>query len=207
MTHFTDMTGLFGSAVAIVALSARLLGAFRIRRMAWLLTAIFLATLIPVGGMPLAGYLRGAVGDLSITSMLLLFLGLLPGMRDWTIPPERNSVLLLSAGTAVFFYPLALGWGGFDPYRLGYGNYGFLAGLLGVALVAAWRGLPTLAVAIAMAVSAWSAGWYESTNLWDYLLDPLVSVYALAAVFAQGMRRLKAARARPLTAGVTSRRD
>lgn len=204
MTHFTDMTGLLGSALAMVALSARLLGLLRIRRF-WPLTAIFIAALIPLGSMPAAAYLRGAIGDLSTTSMLLLLLGLLPGMRDWNVPPERDRSLFLIACTAAVFYPLALGWGGFDPYRLGYGNAWFLGVLLGVTLLAVWRRLPTLAGAIALAVLAWSAGWYESTNIWDYLLDPLVSIYAMVAVTVQGVCRVKAARARPLTAGATSR--
>ena len=188
----------------MVALSAWLLGLLGIRRF-WPLAAIFIAALIPMAGMPAAAYLRGVIGDLSTTSMLLLLLGLLPGKRDWNIPPERNKLLGLIACTAVVFYPLALGWGGFDPYRLGYGNAWFLGVLLGVALLAVWSRLPTLACAIALAVLAWSAGWYESTNIWDYLLDPLVSTYAMVALMVQGVRRVKAARARPLTAGATSR--
>jgi len=38
-----------------------------------------------------------------------------------------------------------------------------------------------LALSIALAVAAWSFGWYESTNLWDYLLDPWLAIYALIA--------------------------
>lgn len=193
MTHFTDVTGLLGSAIAIVAVSAQMPGVSRLAnaRRNWLLAAVFVAVLIPTGGLPMAAYLRGAIGDLSTTAVLLLCSGLLHGMRNRTNPPGKDGLLPLAAITAVIFYPLALGWGSFDPYRLGYGDYWFLAGLLGVALYAVWRGLATMAVAIALGVLAWSTGWYESTNLWDYLLDPLVSVYAVFALSMRGIRKLR----------------
>lgn len=66
-----------------------------------------------------------------------------------------------------------------------------LAYLLGLALLAAWQGLPAITFTLAAAVLAWSAGWYESANLWDYLLDPLVAAYAVAALIKQGIRKLR----------------
>lgn len=194
MMNLTDATGLLGSAIAITVVSSKMLGVFKLPRvrLGWLLAAIFFAALLPIGGLPLAGYLRGAIGDLSITSLLLLCAALLHSLSGWPTPPDRNKLLLLIVFTAAVLYPLALGWGNFDPYRLGYGNYWFLACLLGLALLAVLRGLPTIAFAIALAVLAWSAGWYESNNLWDYLLDPLVAVYAAVAIITQGIRRLRA---------------
>ncbi|HMC13942.1 MAG TPA: hypothetical protein VKG67_06340 [Gallionellaceae bacterium] len=194
MIHFTDATGLLGSAIAIVAVSSRMLGVFRLprARLGWLLVTVFVATLFPIGGLPLAGYLRGTIGDLSITSLLLLFMAFLRSLRGWPTPPDRNKLLLLNVFTAVGFYPLALGWGGFDPYRLGYGSYWFLACLLGLALLLVFRRLSTIAFTIGLAVLAWSIGWYESTNIWDYLLDPMISIYAAVAIIRQGIRRLRA---------------
>lgn len=117
MIHLTDATGLLGSALAIVALGAKMPGVSRIARAnrGWLLAAMFVAALIPVGGLPLAGYLRGAIGDLSITSLLLLCAALLQAQRGWPSPPGRDKLLLAAAATGAVFYPLALGWGDFDP--------------------------------------------------------------------------------------------
>lgn len=194
MIHFTDITGLLGSAIAMVAVSSKVLGAFRFARvrLAGMLAAVFVAALLPVGGLPLAGYLRGAIGDLSITSMLLLSMSLLHTLRGWPTPQDRNKLLLATALTAAVFYPLALGWGNFDPYRLGYGNDWFLACMLGLALLAVWGKLPTIALAIALAVLAWSAGWYESSNIWDYLLDPLLAIYAAVAIIMQNIKMFRA---------------
>jgi hypothetical protein len=69
----------------------------------------------------------------------------------------------------------------FDPYRLGYANLWFMLALLALAIWSSLRYSTLLALGIALAVAAWSAGWYESPNLWDYLLDPWLAIYALLA--------------------------
>jgi len=191
--QFTDVTGLAGCAIAIVALAAKVPGVSRLSRTRrrGLLAAVFFAALLPVGALPLAGYVRGATGDLSIASLLLLGMGLLRALHGVPMPPDRNKLLSLIVLVAIAFYPWALGWSNFDPYRLGYGSYWLLAGLLGIALLSYWQELPTVALAIGLAVLAWSTGWYESANLWDYLLDPLVSIYAAMVLATQGIRRLR----------------
>jgi hypothetical protein len=42
--------------------------------------------------------------------------------------------------------------------------------------------LQVLPALVATALLAWSLGLLESGNLWDYLLDPWLSIYALAYV-------------------------
>jgi hypothetical protein len=196
MIRFVDATGLLGNAVALSALASRVPGFSRlgIGTRHSVLAAVMVGAFVPLGGgLPLAAYLRGAIGDLSVTSLLLLLLYLARLVRGVALPAPvlagREALLALVAATAVVFYPLALGWGSFDPYRLGYGSYGLLAALLVLALAAAFRRASLLALAIALAVLAWSARWYASTNLWDYLLDPLLSVYAIIALAGHALRR------------------
>lgn len=197
MMHYTDATGLLGEAIAIAAIASRAPGVARLapRARRALLGVALLASFIPIGGLPLAAYLRGVVGDLSIASLVLLALYLArfcgTGAVVEAVSSGRQALLALAAVTAVVFYPLALGWGGFDPYRLGYGSYALLGGLLGLTLWGALRDRVLVAVVISLAVAAWSAGWYESGNLWDYLLDPLVSAYALGALARRGLRELR----------------
>jgi hypothetical protein len=83
---------------------------------------------------------------------------------------------------AILFYPLVLGLGMFDPYRLGYANLWFMLTLLGLAVWSSLRYSTLFALCIALAVAAWGAGWYESPNLWDYLLDPWLALYACAVL-------------------------
>lgn len=194
MHNFTDLAGLAGVASALAAALLLLPWIKRLtsRQRAWATGAVFVATLIPFNVLPIAAYVRGATGDLSITTLVLLWCALL---RPWTVcaaADHRHRLALLAfvALAAVALYPMALGFGAFDPYRLGYGNGQFVAALLLIALAAWFRKNYLLALCIALATLAWAAGWYESGNLWDYLLDPFVSIYALAAIMTHAVKTL-----------------
>jgi len=99
-------------------------------------------------------------------------------------------LLVLVSLAAIALYPMALGLGAFDPSRLGYGSGSFVTVLLLVVLVAWILKRYLIAFTISLAAFAWAAGWYESANLWDYLLDPFVSIYALAAIVKQAIKAL-----------------
>ena len=195
MIHFTDITGLAGVASAITTTLltlpaiARLFKPYR----AILLGAVFVLVHIPFAGMPVAAYLRGVTGDLSITTLVLLWCALLkPWLDSSMLSDTRTSYTLLTlvALTALALYPMALGVGAFDPYRLGYGDPLFVSVLLLITLVAwSWK-YTLIALCIALATLAWSINWYESGNLWDYMLDPFVSIYALAAVMIDALKAI-----------------
>ncbi|MDE2117812.1 MAG: hypothetical protein KGJ19_04375 [Betaproteobacteria bacterium] len=194
MINFTDMTGLASSATAMALAALLLPGVARMPKsgLALLVSTVALASIIPLAGLPAAAYVRGVIGDLSITSLVLLMLAILRPLFGWRSSASKAGFTLqiLITIAALGLYPLALGLGYFDPYRLGYGNLWFLSVLLVVALAACFRGLPVVALCIALAVLAWDIGWYESNNLWDYLLDPLLSIYAVSAVMRHGVQTL-----------------
>ena len=194
MPHFTDITGLASVASETAASLLLLPGIARLTKshLAILLGALFVLMLIPFGGMPLAAYVRGVTGDLSITTMILLWSAML---RPWfgcvaVETKHRFALLILIALAALVLYPMALGLGTYDPYRLGYGNPQLIVVLLLLALAAWFRRSSLIALCIALAVLAWAVGWYESDNLWDYLLDPFVAIYALAAIISCGVKTL-----------------
>lgn len=191
--HFTDLTGLAGIAFAIVTLALRFPVVARLHAKPQIVLAVglLLAAVLPFGGLSAAEYVRGVTGDLSITTLVLLgFLlcrkfrlsPLCFGDEDASLRSNTNSVLLLIAIGALVLYPFALGIGMVDPYRLGFGDHGFIAGLLGLALAAWIWHYTRIALCLSLAALAWSVGWYESNNLWDYLLDPWLAIYAIAAV-------------------------
>lgn len=189
MMHFTDITGLAGIALAIIVLVLRLpiLLNFRGAQKAVLALVICMILALPIGGLSALEFVRGVSGDLSITTLLLL---LSLSQSGLLVDRQKYRVLLLVAVGAIALYPFALGVGMLDSYRLGFGNAWFLAGLLLVAMLAWWRQCYVVAAGIALAVLAWSIGWYESNNLWDYLLDPWVSIYAMAALVRQAVALL-----------------
>jgi hypothetical protein len=181
----TDLTGLFGITLGVVALLFRLpqLKTLPLTGKAGVLGAAIIVLSIPFGGLSLAGVVRGIAGDLSMTTLVFLALALVRSFSGYSFFEESNRQAALRAIliAAMLFYPLALGLSMFDPYRMGFGNVWFLLALLGLAVWASLRYSTLLALCVALGVAAWSLGWYESTNLWDYLQDPWLAVYAFAA--------------------------
>jgi hypothetical protein len=203
MPHYTDIAGLAGVASAMMAAVFLLLsGVARISHkprmgfsrlhLAGLLLALFVLVLIPFGGMPVAAFVRGATGDLSITTLVLLWCALLRPWCDCATfgVKHRNMLLMLITLAAVMLYPLALGVGVLDPYRFGYGNPLFIVALFLIASAAWVQKSYLITLCISLAALAWVVGWYESSNLWDYLLDPFLSAYALCSIIIHAAKRL-----------------
>ncbi len=128
--------------------------------------------------LPLSAYVRGVTGELSIVTMLLLWSTLLPQNRK---TPLGFSVVV--AMLSIAFYPLALGYGMFDPYAWGYGTLGLLIGVVVFALICAMAGWVKGVWLFSLAIIAWSFHWHESTNLWDYILDPFLAVWSIYSIF------------------------
>jgi len=139
--------------------------------------------------LPLVAYVRGVTGDLSIVLTLLLWSSLLPSSK-----PTPIAFKLAVAIIAFCFYPFALGLGMIDPYAWGYGSIAFLIAVLVFAVVCALANWIKGVWIVAIAIIAWAAQWHESSNLWDYLLDPFLAIWALVAFVGMlyGRRRDKA---------------
>ena len=134
--------------------------------------------------LPLAAYVRGVVGDLSIVAMLLLWTSLLPMNKSAPLAFKFAIALV-----AIAFYPFALGLGMIDPYVWGYGSIAFFITVLFFALVCGIANWSKGVWIIAIAILAWAAHWHESSNLWDYLLDPFLAIWALTGLIAALYRR------------------
>ena len=184
----SDAFGLLGCDVLGLAVVATLIPLRRLppgARYAVMLAAAF-ALFIPFGDLPAAAYLRGVTGDVSVTTLVLAGAACIARLTGKALiePRDRQVLCQLLALAAALLYPFALGWTQFDPYALGYGSVGFVTVLLMVAL-AAWRAkLHAIVFIVIAAALAYLAGAYESRNLWDYLIDPLVCAYALARLLA-----------------------
>ena len=136
--------------------------------------------------LPLAAYVRGVVGDLSIVTLLLLLSSLFLNQRQ---APAGFKLGIVVVGFA--FYPFALGFTMFDPYAWGYGSIAFLIAVLLCAMVCVLANSIREAWMIAFAIIAWGISWHESANLWDYLLDPLLLAWAMLTLIAGVMRKRK----------------
>jgi hypothetical protein len=128
--------------------------------------------------LPLSAYVRGVTGDLSIVTLLLLWGSILPASQKTPLGFKVSVAFL-----AIVFYPLALGFGMFDPYALGYGSLGLLIAVTIFAVICGVAGWVKGVWILSLAMIAWTVRWHESANLWDYLLDPFLAIYCIVALF------------------------
>jgi len=195
MTNYTDLTGLAGVAFAMAALAMLLLRStlkhangdlreLNKGRCATLFVALLALMMIPINGMSLVAYVRGITGEMSITTIVLIGFWLTRYIFNLETSDNRERLALLMGISlaAMLLYPMALGATALDPYRWGYGEPLFVAVLLLAASIAWYKSSSLIAVSVSLAVLAWGCRWYESDNLWDYLLDPFVAVYALLSI-------------------------
>lgn len=127
--------------------------------------------------LPLSAYVRGVTGDLSIVTLLLLWSSVLPSAKKTPLGFKVPLALI-----AITFYPLALGFGMIDPYAWGYGSIGLLIAVVLFAMICGLVGWTKGVWILSFAIIAWAAHWHESANLWDYLLDPFLAIWALFAI-------------------------
>ena len=136
--------------------------------------------------LPLAAYVRAVTGDLSIVATLLLW-GTLLSSNQRSPLMFKFSVGLIAFG----FYPFALGFSMVDPYAWGYGSSVFLVMVLIFALICGLANWVKGVWLTGLAIIAWSVHWHESANLWDYLLDPFLAIWAIASVLGWVLHKRK----------------
>ena len=199
--QLTDFVAMLGLNLVLCAGCMHLLGWKAMTRTwaKWATAVFFVALWCPVGvaQLPVLAYIRGISSDLSITLVVMACVGLCHRVLGTPAIAgrERAAVFIAVAAAGLFLYPLALGWGDWDAYRPGWGSPGMLATLLLVSLLCWLKGLRLLPELVALALLAWTAGIMESGNLWDYLIDPWLVMWALLFVFLKCARLLfKAAR-------------
>ncbi|MDR1228608.1 MAG: hypothetical protein LBK55_06270 [Azoarcus sp.] len=169
-----------GYGLAITLLFARCAPWLRARpeRMAMALAAICALLYLPVAGISFLAVLRGALGDLSIVTLIFLSILLLRGPRP--LLPHAGFFVLM--GLAFFF--LSFGLLPLDLYALGYASAVLPCLTGGLAFLLWLRGWIVPSLALLAALAGWRLHWLDSTNLWDYLLDaPLVIVALGREVF------------------------
>jgi hypothetical protein len=203
----TDLVALMGIALVLCSGCLRLLDSMRggyglagvscsARSAKWIAAICFVVLWCPVGSarLPLVAYIRGISSDLSITLVALACLNLYQRLSGFAAVElrERMSVCVVLAVAALFLYPLALGWGDWDVYGVGWGAIGMWVGLLLLSVFCWAQGLRLVPILVALALLAWCFGILESSNLWDYLMDPWLAFAALFQCVKWSARQLLA---------------
>lgn len=164
----------------LLLLAGGLLFLLPIRRLSPLPRAVALVVcvgigLVRVGDLRLIGYPAGMLGDLSITTQLLLAAAIVKRVVGVDIlPPADRSFLLAAAASAgLVLYPLSSGLTMLDIYSLGFGSGWFMA-VLAVGIIGCSRSRPGAALTILLGIVAFDLRLLSSANIWDYLLDPVL---------------------------------
>ncbi len=180
---FSQVLPHLGAALVVVCIVSALVRTFGLSQRARQIIAavLFISVLVPIAEYNLTHYIRVLTGDLSITGLTILSLALLKDLTPLRAISESQllEICVVIVITALLLYPTALGLTYFDLYRFGF--YPIVLGpvLFVVFAGTAWYGRSATASLIAACFIAFSLGVLESDNLWDYLIDPVVTIYCL----------------------------
>jgi len=155
--------------------------------------AAVVLTFVPFGPYSLAMLIYGATAELSVTAVALLILALLRKhlRRKGQLAAEKR---LLAAVVVVFglmLYPGVLGFRYHDFYADGYagGLFGYflITVVSSFAVLRLWK----LAGLFILAGIAWRLSLGNSSNLWDYVLDIWVFMWAWGVWIRYGLHKLR----------------
>ncbi len=175
----------------MMALCQRVMILLGKRPTGWIPTVIIasasvLTVILPISGLTAGRWLISLYANPSIPLTALLFSWVLKNAFQMNLlnmgAIQTAQVFSLLAGAAL--YPMALGVGAFDPYPAGWYFSWLFVILLGVTL-----GLLFLknrfSVVLLATILAYNLHLLESGNLWDYLVDPILVLVAIAGLIAR----------------------
>lgn len=199
MSYLPHYIGLLGCMLFMIAVPLTVVRQPRYSRKL-VTVAIFSAmalAILPLYDLVVMAYVRAVLGNLSITSMLMLCLMIAAAYtgNHYVSANSKSSLYRCILVAALVVYPTGLGLSLLDGYALGYGNPVLFVFLAGCVVYYLWRHALLVPLAILLAISAYLLGIMESSNLWDYLLDPWITFVAIASGIRSLATRLIRSRA------------
>jgi len=159
---------------------SRAMVSFSMWKKIFLICVLFIFIFFPFLQLSIFQYLRSFFGNLSIAS--LGFFGVVAAQklcsRSIVQKSEAKIFCVVVVVMAAFLYPMSLGLSYFDPYAWGFGHlyFEFFLGLCTLFWV--WKGYFFLAAWWLISYVLYLLQAFESNNLWDYLIDPIVCLGA-----------------------------
>jgi hypothetical protein len=175
----------------------RLIGSWGSTLRGWRLLAVpgalaLLVLLIPIGGIVVARWVASASAGFSVPLMGVLAIAAWERAyaRPATERRDRDAAWIFGAVGGLVLYPFALGVGSIDPYEWGW-HVSPLFAAIGVLTGGLIWTRNRFGILLLLAVVAFHLRLLESTNYWDYLIDP---VYWFASLVVLGTRALSRGR-------------
>jgi hypothetical protein len=150
-----------------------------------------LLVLIPWKGVSAAGWVAGATAGFSIPLLALVAhaTGRMLGYRGFLRTSDLRDIGRGGLVLGVLLYPSALGWVEWDSYQFGWMAYPDLLCLIWTLHLLrkgshlGWILVLTLAFWLFQTLTGNRLGLMESTNLWDYLVDPVLVLVSIPLAF------------------------
>lgn len=154
----------------------------RFNRVLALIVALSVSVLavVPFGDVSLVLALKGLFADLSITTITLLVAW--PLHRAANLQPNKADTAWLCVVVLIFamvLYPMALGIGNYDTYAIGFRPWVLLTLVAVLGVLATQRQYWLSATTLALVLGGYWFKVLDSQNLWDYLLDPILVIFAV----------------------------
>jgi len=175
----------------MMALCQRIMILLGKRPTGWIPTVILasvstLMVILPIAGLPAGRWLISLYANPCIPLTSLLFSWILKNAFQMNLlnmgAIQTCRVFSILAGAAL--YPMALGAGAFDPYPAGWHFSWLFVILLSVTLVLLFL-KNRFSVVLVVTILAYDLHLLESSNLWDYLVDPVLILVAIAGLIAR----------------------
>lgn len=179
----------------MMALCQKLVMSWEKPHTGWIPTVILaslsaLLVILPVAGLPTGRWLVSLYPNPSIPLTALLFSFVLKNAFQLNFLDARAiqtcRFFSLLAGAAL--YPMALGFGRFDPYCAGW-QFSWLFVLLLAITLALLFLKNRFSMLLLATILAYNFHLLESGNLWDYLVDPILVLISVGTMLASALNR------------------
>lgn len=159
----------------------------------WLPLLGVVVACIPVRGIPLGRWVHGVTSGLSVPLLAMMLNAMWPTLfrKPLFSISDLRSMCICGTSFGVALFPWATGLGAFDPYVLGWGSMGLSAMFVIVTSLLLWKENAFGYVLLASAF-AWQFGLLESTNAWDYVIDPVYFLVSIVTLPILALRTLTA---------------
>ncbi len=146
---------------------------------------------LPIGQTDVSGFALGHMGAVSASMLVLLAFQVLAnvGCIDGLNAPILRNMNIFWFATGAFLYPAALGLFARDLYSFGFHNSMSWC-VLAVSVVAMLCRHRILGLCLTFTVLAHQLKLHESSNLWDYVIDPWLWIASAVNLLAGVYRRL-----------------
>ena len=160
-------------------------------RLSGMICTAALLVLIPWKGVSAAGWVAGATAGFSIPMLALVAhaTGRMLGYRGFLRTSDLRDIGRGGLVLGVLLYPSVLGWVEWDSYQFGWMAYPDLLCLIWTLHLLirgsqlGWILVLTLAFWLFQTLTGNRLGLMESTNLWDYLVDPVLVLVSIPLAF------------------------